>query len=337
MLYRGKIRRTFAALAILAGLGAAGVASAQASSDRQLLDDAWWTGPMLAPSAATLPQGHFLIEPYVYDVIQQGQFDHDGKRRRTSESNGFGSLTYVNYGLADKLTIGVIPTFGYNRVSEGPSSSGVGMGDITVQAQYRLTKFREGGRVPTTSFAVQETFPSGRYDRLGNRPSDGLGSGAYTTTFAFYSQTYFWLPNRRILRMRLNVSESISREVNVAGVSVYGTGSEFRGHATPGGTSYVDASWEYSLTRSWVLALDATYRYQRNTLVSRYDILDSQNVTNLRRIRLNTGYSVAVGFAPAIEYSWNSKVGILLGTRVIAAGRNTAATISPAVAINIAR
>jgi hypothetical protein len=211
------------------------------------------------------------------------------------------------------------------------------MGDITVQAQYRLTKFHEGSRVPTTSFAVQETFPSGRYDRLGNRPSDGLGSGAYTTTFAFYSQTYFWLPNRRILRMRLNVSESISSEVNVQGVSVYGTDSEFRGHASPGGTSYVDASWEYSLTRSWVLALDATYRYQRNTFVSGYDILDSQNVTNQRRIRLNTGYSDAVGFAPAIEYSWNSKVGILLGTRVIAAGRNTAATITPAVAINIVR
>jgi hypothetical protein len=137
--------------------------------------------------------------------------------------------------------------------------------------------------------------------------------------------------------MRLNVSESISSEANVQGVSVYGTDSEFRGHASPGGTSYVDASWEYSLTRSWVLALDATYRYQRNTFVSGYDILDSQNVTNQRRIRLNTGYSDAVGFAPAIEYSWNSKVGILLGTRVIAAGRNTAATITPAVAINIVR
>jgi len=35
---------------------------------RQSLDDAWWSGPMLAPSAATLPRGHFLVEPYFYDV-----------------------------------------------------------------------------------------------------------------------------------------------------------------------------------------------------------------------------------------------------------------------------
>jgi hypothetical protein len=53
---------------------------------RQSLDDAWLTGPMLAPSAATLPRGYFLIEPYLYDVI-------------SPHSHDFGSLTYVNYGL----------------------------------------------------------------------------------------------------------------------------------------------------------------------------------------------------------------------------------------------
>ncbi|MBV8805065.1 MAG: hypothetical protein JO042_08460, partial [Sinobacteraceae bacterium] len=35
---------------------------------RQSRDDAWWTGPLLAASPVTLPQGHFLIEPYVFDV-----------------------------------------------------------------------------------------------------------------------------------------------------------------------------------------------------------------------------------------------------------------------------
>src|ERR1700732_2983767 len=73
---------------------------------RQSLDDAWWTGPMLAPSAATLPRGHFLIEPYLYDGI-------------AAHSNGFGSLTYVNYGLLDRLTVGVIPTSGFDQVSHG--------------------------------------------------------------------------------------------------------------------------------------------------------------------------------------------------------------------------
>jgi hypothetical protein len=41
--------------------------SAPSSVVRQSRDDAWWTGPMLAPSAATLPRGHFLVEHYLYD------------------------------------------------------------------------------------------------------------------------------------------------------------------------------------------------------------------------------------------------------------------------------
>jgi len=316
------------------GQQASSQTSSQTADDRQSLDGAWWTGPMLAPSAATLPQGHFVIEPYLYDVITVGQYDYDGVRRKAPESNGFGSLTYINYGLVNRFTVGVIPTFGYNRVSEGPSSSGVELGDVTVQGQFRLTQFHEGSWIPTISFAAQETLPSGRYDRLGDRPSNGLGAGAYTTTLALYSQTYFWLPNKRILRMRLNVSQSFPSEANVDGVSVYGTGTEFRGHAKPGETSYVDASWEYSLTRSWVLALDAPYRYQRNTRVSGYDMPDP---VNTRRVHANTGYSDAIGFAPAVEYSWKSNIGVLLGTRIIAAGRNTAATVSPAIAINIVR
>ena len=338
MRYWKTIQKVFAVVAVLsAGLARTQVACAQSSSGRQSLADAWWTGPMLAPSAATLPQGHFLIEPYLYDVIQQGQYDRNGVKRTVPESNGFGSLTYINYGLIDKLTIGLIPTFGYNRVSDGPSSSSVGMGDVTVQGQYRLTKFHEGHRIPTMSVAVQETFPAGKYDQLGKRPSNGLGSGAYTTTLAFYSQTYFWLPNRGILRMRLNVSQSIPSGVNVKGVSVYGTDDAFQGHARPGGTSFVDASWEYSLTRSWVLALDATYRYQNSTHIIGHDAAASPGVLSPAKIELDTGYNDAIGFAPAVEYSWNSKVGVLLGARVIPIGRNTAATITPAIAINIVR
>jgi hypothetical protein len=63
MWHQRQIQKAFAVLALMFGLMRAQVASAQNPSARQSLDDAWWTGPMLAPSAATLLQGHFLIEP----------------------------------------------------------------------------------------------------------------------------------------------------------------------------------------------------------------------------------------------------------------------------------
>jgi hypothetical protein len=291
----------------------------QSPATRQQLGEAWWTGPMLANNASTLPRGHFLVEPYLYDVI-------------SPHTNGLGSLTYVEYGLANRFTIGLVPTFGYNKVSDGPSSSTVGLGDLAVLAQYRLTQFHESHKLPTISVMLQETFPSGKYDQLGPRASNGFGAGAYTTTLAFNSQTYFWMPTDRILRMRLNATQSLSTYANVTGVSVYNTGQGFQGHAKPGASTFVDAAWEYSLTRSWVLALDATYRHTNNTRITGTD--PTQSPPN---IQLNSGSSDAIGFAPALEYNWKPTIGVLIGTRIIALGHNTPTTITPAIALNYVR
>ncbi|MGA8638565.1 MAG: transporter, partial [Candidatus Sulfotelmatobacter sp.] len=170
MIFQKVIQGAFIVLAVTIGLATAQDTSLSSTAVRQSLDDAWWTGPMLAPNATTLPRGHLLIEPYLYDLI-------------SAHANGLGSLTYINYGFRDRLTVGLIPTAGFNVANSGPSSSSVELGDLTVQGQYRLAKFREGSSVPATSVVVQETFPTGKYDRLGDRPN-GLGSGAYTTTLA---------------------------------------------------------------------------------------------------------------------------------------------------------
>src|SRR5580704_18584080 len=100
---------------------AASIAAAQSSNPREPMADAWWTGPLLAPSANTLPQGHMLIEPYLYDVTTQGFYNSTGTRVSVPHENSFGSLTYALYGLANKFSVGVIPTFGYNELSNGPS------------------------------------------------------------------------------------------------------------------------------------------------------------------------------------------------------------------------
>jgi len=39
-----------------------------AQEARQSPDDAWWTGSLVAYSPRSLPQGHMLIEPYLWDV-----------------------------------------------------------------------------------------------------------------------------------------------------------------------------------------------------------------------------------------------------------------------------
>jgi hypothetical protein len=311
-------------IAVLFPLAACAQQRSDSSQVDQSLDDAWWTGPMLAASPNTLPRGHVLIEPYLFDV-------------RSAHAHGFGTLTYLLYGLVDRLTVGSIINAGWNRPDDGASSSGIGLGDLTLQATYRLTSFRKGSWVPITAVVIQETLPSGKYDRLGNRPSDGFGSGAYTTAIALYSQSYFWLPNHRILRMRLDLTQGFSNSVDIQDVSVYGTSNGFRGTANPGSAFSADAAAEYSLTRSWVLALDVQFNHSWNTRVSGYDSLDPGSVQNPPSIFFNSGARSSFAFAPAIEYSWKPTIGILLGTRFIPRSRTTTSSITPALAINIVR
>lgn len=274
-----------------------------AQSGHEPLADAWWTGPLLAPSAGTLPPGHWLVEPYVYDV-------------KTAHADDYGSRAYVIYGLLPRFSVGVIPILGLN--------DGVSFGDLTAQAQYRLTQFQPGSPMPTMSVVAQETFPTGSYDRLGANSLNALGAGAYSTTLGFYTQTFFWMPNGRILRARLDLSQTIyTTKAHVVDASVYGTVPGFLGHALPGLSSSADLAAEYSMTRHWVLALDAAYGYNGNTSVDGGDV------------RMHTGWSQSLAFAPAVEYNLSSRIGVIAGARFIEIGHNTTNSIAPVMAVNM--
>jgi hypothetical protein len=309
------------ALCALVVSSACSAQTADAPPAQEAKSDAWWTGPMLANSAETLPPGHLLFEPYVYDV-------------RTAHGSTFGSSAYILYGLVDRLSVGMVPVIGYNQVSHGPNSSAIGVGDWALQAQYRLTEFQQGSWVPTTAILVQQAFPTGKYDQLGNRPADGMGNGTYTTTVWLNTQMYFWLPNGRILRTRFNVSKAFSRGATVKGVSVYGTDDGFRGKVKRGNTFFADLAFEYSLTQRWVLATDFTYSHSGNTRLTGMDMVDPNNVPYPQNVRSNSGSSTAYGVAPAIEYNWSPAIGVLLGTRVIFGGHNSTASVTPALALN---
>jgi hypothetical protein len=319
LLLAAQLLAAVASLALLAGPACA--------EDVQTRDDAWWTGPMLAASAASLPQGHALLEPYLFDVITTGAIDAAGSHHPAARDQELGSLTYVLYGLTDRVTIGMIPRFFYQDPAGAPNSSGVGLGDLTLQAGYALTQYHDGSAVPALAFVIDEALPTGRYDELA-RASDGLGAGAYATGLSLYSQDYFWMPNGRILRGRLDLTYTRSSSVGLTGQSVYGTASGFSGRAYPGDGYTVDAAAEYSVTRQWVLALDVVYQYNANTCVS-------GTLPGAVPVRTDSGSSYSVGFAPAIEYNWSARAGVLLGVRLISLGRNIETSVTPALAVNL--
>ncbi|HYL03115.1 MAG TPA: transporter [Steroidobacteraceae bacterium] len=318
------------ALALAAAAGAA--ADEPAAPPREALSDAWWTGPLLAPNASTFPRGHALVETYVYDVISDGRFDAGGHRHASAGEHDLGSLTYLIYGITDRVSLGLLPRFGFNEPAGAPNSSSPGIGDFGAQVQYGLTSFREGSLVPATAVVLGETFPTGRYDHL-QRASDGLGAGVYTTALSWYSQDYLWLPNGRILRVRLDLSWAVSAAAGVRDASVYGTAPGFRGHVYPGNSFNADAAAEYSLTRNWVLATDLVYQHNDSTRIAGTLTPPPPGTASL--LDLQSGASEYFAIAPAVEFNWSPRAGVIFGTRIIGLGRNAGASITPAAAINL--
>lgn len=305
--------RKFGALLALTVFFAAGQPAAARADTKdilQSLDDAWWTGPMLANSARTLPQDHKLIESYLLDDI-------------AGDVNAYRSFNYLLYGITDRFTLGLIPVGGVNQAAGYRAASG--LNDITLQLQYGLTQFDGTDEVPDISLALRQTFPNGKYDRLTSH-IQGFGGGAYATGVALFVQDYFWLPNGRLLRTRFDLYETVSGGASVRDASVYGTSLGFRGFADPGANFVADISLEYSLSRSWVLALDAVYNHGNDTRV--------YGMQGGRAVAYDLGSSDGCGLAPAVEYSWAPNWGMLLGTRILMAGRNTPFSVTPAIAIN---
>ncbi|MDE2136298.1 MAG: transporter [Gammaproteobacteria bacterium] len=316
--------------ALLALAGAARADDAAPAIPREALADAWWTGPLLAPNASSFPAGHALIEPYAFDVINKGQYDRSGHHEPATGGHEVGSLTYLIYALTDRVSVGVLPRFAYDSPAGAPGSSAPGIGDFGAQVQFGLTSFREGSWVPSTAVVVAETFPTGRYDRLTNT-ADGFGAGVYTTAFSWYSQDYLWMPNGRILRVRLDLTYAISSAASVVGQSVYGTPAGFSGHAYPGDSFTADAASEYSMTRNWVLATDLVWVHNSSTRVAGGE--PAAGVPALPDTA--TGSSEYLAVAPAVEYNFTGAVGVIVGARVFVAGRNTGASVTPVAAINL--
>jgi hypothetical protein len=307
---------------------------ASRSSVGPAADEVWWTGPLLASAAAALPERGVTIESYVFDSVVKTRFDNSGDKRPVDRSESSGSLTEFFYGATDALTLGLIGRLGRLRMSEDTQASRIGLGDFTVQGQYELA--RQSAKTPATiSLVLAETLPTGRFDRLSDRPADGLGTGAHTTTLALYSQRLFILPSERPLRSRLNVSYSFSSRVEIQDASIYGTADGFRGEAKPGPVIEVDWAAEYSVSRHWVSAMDIDYLHGASTPIRGINARGSFAGESGTTVESRLSSTTTLSLAPAIEYNLSGDFGIIAGIVIPVRGRNASSALTPTLAFNI--
>ena len=290
-------------------------ARAETSSDasvadryREAMKNARWTGPLLASNANTLPKGHVYTEPYFFDVISGG--DHHP-----------GSSGFYQYGLKDNWTVGMQPFFSWGTRAHNRE---IAIGDFKLLSQVRVSNFTPDHRAPSVGLVTNLVLPTGKYDHLGAL-KQGHGSGSFAPEIGVNVQQYFLLGNR-LLRGRINVLHQFPLRTDVRDRSVYGTAPGFRGHARPGAKSTLIVGAEYSLTKEWVLAFDVEADAWGKTKVRGRDASGAL-------VSETSPKSWNIGFAPAVEYNWSDRAGVIMGVWIIPKGHNTSSTVIPAIAI----
>lgn len=324
------VRFVLIAASLAIGVGSLARAQEPQTQASQAVNDQWFTGPLVAPSPALPKAGLFVVEPYIITTLNTGSYLANGHHAGGSNQSRYGALlSLVEYGITDRLTIEALPQINYGW-NDQATTRGAVASDLPVDLKYRFLDQVVNTATPSASVSVGISFPIGPFDKLGSKLEEsGPGSGVY---YARQGGTLQWLFNtwdNHPLRVRLwgSLEEPLNHPT-VRDVSVYSTKPGFFGKAKPGITATVGISPEYALTQRWVLAADIFRSYADGASVSGTDING-----NLFSARPGSRGSWAV--APAVEYNWSSKYGVIAGVQLNFAGHNTSSYVAPQIALNI--
>ena len=293
----------------------------------ETVQDQWFTGSLEAPSPALPKAGLLAIEPYAIYTGNTGAYSSSWAHYSVPHDlNQLDSETVIKYGITDRLSVQALPSFAYSW-NDQTTSSGVGLGDLPVELEYRLNEMDRKTGAPSVTLELGMNFPTGAYDRL-SRPLNGLGSGAFTAKEGIVIQSLFDTWGNHPMRLRLfgAVYEPVAN-VSVQDASVYGTAQGFRGQAAPGISADVGLGIEYGLNQRWVLAMDLVQNYADGAHLKGAEMGGALvNTTG------PGGMSFAL--APAIEYNWSGSLGVIAGVAFSVAGRNSSSYIAPQIAIS---
>ena len=289
----------------------------------------WFTGPLISPSAQSVPFGYTNIEPYFFATVITGRYDE--KWKAISEPNFYSYVWQVVWqlGLTEFMDFFASPTVFYNR-TRGESSAE--FGDLSLGFDFQVVQESPANYLPSVKFSLRENFPTGRYNRLNakKKGTDVSGTGAYTTSFALAVGRLFKLSHVNYLNVRVASVYSIPTHVHVHNLSAYGGGLGTRGKVNVGNALSNFFAFELSLSRNWVFSADLTAFYTNKSKFHGNKGFIAPHVPAKVGFHSSSQYSTA----PAIEYNWSAQLGMIAGVWFTFAGRNTSRFTSGVIALN---
>ncbi len=282
----------------------------------------WFTGPLLTPSAYVVPYGFVNLEPYVYVTVTKGAYDDHWHAHRVPTFVSVNAQMTNQIGISKRTQFSFNPQFFYNK-TEGKES--VRFGDFPLGFAFQCYFDTPDTPWPAVKFLIQETCPTGNYQRLDPRKlrTDVTGRGSFATQPSFIFGKKYHFGGWHWLNTRLQLGYTYFAPVHVRSFNTYGGGHGTVGKVYPGNQIIALLGLEYCLTRNWVLAIDINEQYRQK---NRFKGKSVSKVGN--------PLSQQLSLAPAIEYNFSAACGLIGGAWFTACGRNSSDFLSWVIAFN---
>lgn len=289
---------------------------------------AWFTGSLLSGAGHTVPAQHVNVEPYLFATGYIGAYNDHWHSVSAPHSVTVTPLLAFTYGLTHNADFMIVPQI-HSSFQEHASDTRIG--DFPLFMGFQTLRDRRGSWTPDLRVVVKSIFPTGHYQHLNphKHTTDATGLGAYQGGAALNFQKIFYC-GIRLLRIRLNLDYLVPSRVHVEGFNTYGGGYGTFGTVRPGHFFTSILAFEYTLSQNWIAALDV-----------KYDLIGSTRFSGTPGV-LPSGAVATVGgpskqffsLAPAMEYAFNSQVGLIAGVWFTVAGKNSARFVSGVIALN---
>lgn len=283
----------------------------------------WFTGPLLAPSANTIPAKHVNVEPYIYFIANTGSYNSHWNK--VSHPNVYSILfqNFIQVGLTSFMDFQVVPQLAY-QFTQGARSTQAG--DLPFMVDFQLCKDLAHHFRPSAKLALRASIPFGKYQNLNPNKFgvDGVGTGNWIPAAALIFSKLFYLEKNRFVNARLAFNYTVPNATRVKGLNVYGGDLNTKGTVYPGNVFSCDVAMEYTLTQNWALSADLFYVHANKT-----------KFYGMTLAPVGGPSSEQLSFAPAIEYNWNINIGIITGAWITLTGRNSSCFRGSVTAVNL--
>lgn len=306
----------------------------------------WFTGPIVTKAGEVVPLGQGSFSLFNYYAASNAIYNRQWQKNTVAPFTTITTNPELIYGLTKTIDI-EYDLFLLKNINHGYSKQNIG--DSSIMVGFQVFKQDEKTAFPSLRFTINQTFPTGRYDRLNPLlfGTEATGSGSYQTAFGLNFQHRLHVNESQNLNTYLNIIYNYAASTQLNGLSVYGGFPSTHGYISPGDAFSLSLAFEYNLTQHWVSVLEGFFLYQQASLFTG-TLGGTQIITaiekhhykriipskrNIGKTFIGNGNVAEFTLFPEVEYNFTQHFGLIGGVWFTTTGKNIPEFISSSLSL----